>query len=96
MTPWLVLSLLTAALNLFAFTWIRGRWGRGVPVLALASLLGTVAGNAVGDRIGLHLLSIGDFRFAAAAIGAQLAMLVVLLLGALGPTVVIDDDAPRR
>ena len=92
MTPWLVLSLLTAALNLFAFIWIRGRWGRGVAVLALASLLGTVVGNAVGDRIALHLLSIGDFRFAAAAIGAQLAMLVVVLLGALGSPRIEPDN----
>ena len=95
MTPWLILAVLTAALNLFAFIWMRGRWGRGVALLGLGSLLGTVAGNAIGDRIGLHLLSIGDFRFAAAAIGAQLAMLVVLLLGALGPTTT-DDETRRR
>ena len=93
MTPWLVLTVLTAALNLFAFIWMRGRWGRGVALLALGSLVGTVAGNAVGDRIGFHLLSIGDFRFAAAAIGAQLVMLVVVLLGALGPAV--TDEEPR-
>jgi hypothetical protein len=85
MTPWLVLSAFTAALNLLAFIWIRNRWGRVVPLLALASLLGTVVGNAIGERLGLDLLRIGDFRVGAASVVAQLAMLAVVLLGAMGP-----------
>ncbi len=85
MTPWLVLSAFSAALNLLAFIWIRNQWGRVVPLLALASLLGTVVGNAIGERLGLDLLRIGDFRFAAASVVAQLAMLAVVLLGAMSP-----------
>lgn len=85
MMPWLVLSAFTAALNLLAFIWIRNRWGRVVPLLALASLLGTVVGNAIGERLGLDLLRIGDFRVGAASVVAQLAMLAVVLLGAMGP-----------
>lgn len=85
MTPWLVLTAFVAALNLLAFVWIRGRWGRIVGVLAVASVLGTIAGNAIGARVGLELLRLGEFQVLAASVVAQLAMLAVVLLAALGP-----------
>ena len=85
MTPWLVLTAFVAALNLLAFVWIRGRWGRMVGVLAVASVLGTIAGNAIGARAGLELLRLGEFHVLAASVVAQLAMLAVVLLAALGP-----------
>lgn len=85
MIAWLVLSLMTAALNLFVFLAVRGRWGAVVPLLAAASLLGTIAGNAVGGRLALGILRIGDFELLAASLGAQLAMLAMLLLSAMAP-----------
>lgn len=85
MGPWIVLAAFVAATNLLAFIAVRGRWGRIVPVLALASLVGTVAGNAVGSRTGLELVRIGDFHVVAASVMAQLAMLAVTLLSAIGP-----------
>lgn len=86
MSPWLVLVLFAAALNLVIFVFIRGRWDRLVALLGAASLLGAVGGHAVGERTGFDLLRIGDFHFAAASVGAQLCMLVVALLAALGPS----------
>jgi hypothetical protein len=85
MGPWIVLAVFVAAINLFAFIAVRGRWGRLVPLLAVASLIGTVAGNAVGSRTGLEVLRIGDFHVVAASVLAQLAMLAVTLLSAIGP-----------
>jgi hypothetical protein len=92
-SAWLILTVLTAAANLFLFIAVRGRWGRLVPILATGSLIGTVAGNAIGRRLGLGLLRIGDFELAAAAVAAQLAMLAVVLLAALWPSPTPDDDA---
>jgi ABC-type transport system involved in cytochrome c biogenesis permease subunit len=85
MGPWIVLAAFVAGINLFAFIAVRGRWGRLVPVLALASLVGTIGGNAVGQRTGLELVRIGDFHVLAASVLAQLAMLAVALLSAIGP-----------
>ena len=85
MGPWIVLAAFVAAINLFVFIALRGRWGRIVLVLALASLVGTVAGNAIGQRTGLEVLRIGDFHVIAASVAAQLAMLAVALLSAIGP-----------
>ena len=86
MTPWMVLTVLVAAINLMAFTALRGRWDRRLLVLALASLLGTVIGNAIGGRTGLEVVRIGDFHLVAASLAAQLAMLVTDLLAQLGPS----------
>lgn len=94
MIAWLILVVLTAALNLFILLALRGRWGRLVPFLALAALLGTIAGNAIGDRLSLDWLRIGDFEFAAASAGAQLAMLATLLLAAMVPSAAPPTDLP--
>lgn len=94
MIAWLILVVLTAGTNLFAFLAVRGRWGSLVPFLAIAALIGTVAGNAVGGRLGLDLLRIGDFDFAAASAGAEVAMLATLLLAALMPASTPPADEP--
>jgi hypothetical protein len=86
MTPWMVLTVFVAAINLMAFTAFRGRWDRRLWVLALASLLGTAVGNAIGSRTGLELVRVGDFHLVAACLGAQLAMLATDLLAQLAPS----------
>lgn len=86
MTPWLLITVLLALINLAAFLVVRGRWGRVVGLLALASLLGTIAGDAVGDATGLDILVLGDYHVLAACIGAQVLMLGTLLLMAMLPT----------
>jgi hypothetical protein len=83
--PWLVWVPLLALVNLFVFLAIRGRWGRLAWVLALASVVGVVIGDLVGGAIGFDLLRIGDMHVLAASIVAQLLMLAVTLLSALGP-----------
>lgn len=90
MTPWLLLTAFTAAINLALFIMVRGRWGRLVGPLALAALIGTVAGNAIGDLTGLEVLRLGDFNVVAASVTAQLAMLVTVLLSALAPSGEVD------
>jgi hypothetical protein len=85
MTPWLLITVLLATINLAAFLVLRGRWGRVVLPLALASVLGTVAGDAVGRVTGLEVLRLGDYHLVAASAGAQLLMLVTMLLAALLP-----------
>jgi hypothetical protein len=85
-TPWLLITLLLAAINLLGLLVVLGRWGRLVVLLAAASLLGTALGNAVGGMTGLELLRLGDYHVVAASIGAQLLMLGTLLLSALAPS----------
>jgi uncharacterized membrane protein affecting hemolysin expression len=96
MTPWMVLTVFVAAINLTIFIALRGRWERRVLVLALASLVGTMAGNAIGSRTGLELVRIGDFHLLAASLFAQLAMLATDLLAQLGPSRPPPQRSARR
>jgi hypothetical protein len=84
-TPWLLLTLMVAGANWAALLTVRGRWGRISAALAVASLVGTAAGDAVGRRTGLELIQVGDFHLLAASVTAQLAMIAVLLFGSLLP-----------
>ena len=83
--PWLVWVPLLAAINLLVFIAVRGRWGRIVPVLGVAAVIGVVVGDLVGERTGLEVMRIGDMNVLAASIAAQVLMAAVSLLGALGP-----------
>ena len=88
--PWLVWVPLLALINLLVFVAIRGRWGRVVVGLGLAAIAGVVIGDWVAGRLGLELLRIGDMHVIAASIGAQLLMVAVTLLAALGPVRIED------
>ena len=88
--PWLVWVPLLALLNLLVFIAIRGRWGRIVLALGGASVVGVVIGDAVGQALGLDALRIGDMHVLAASAAAQLLMIAVTLLAALGPVEIRD------
>jgi hypothetical protein len=90
MPPWLLWVPLLALINLLVFIAIRGRWGRIVLVLALASMVGVILGDRVADATGLEVLRIGDMHVLAASVGAQLLMVAVTLLAALGPVRIED------
>jgi len=83
--PWLLWVPLLALINLLVFIAIRGRWGRIVPVLGAAAVIGVIIGDQVGERVGLELLRIGDMNVLAASVMAQVLMIAVSLLAALGP-----------
>ncbi len=83
--PWLVWVPLLALVNLFAFLAIRGRWGRIAWVLLAASIVGVVLGDRVAEATGLEVLRVGDMHVVGASVVAQLCMLAVVLLSALGP-----------
>lgn len=85
MGPWLVWVPLLGLFNLLVFIAFRGRWGRGVPVLFVASMAGTVIGNEVAARTGLELVQVGDMHLVAASVAAQVLMVAVTLLSALAP-----------
>jgi hypothetical protein len=89
-SPWLLWVPLLALANLLVFVAIRGRWGRIVLALLVASMIGVILGGAVAGATGLEVLRIGDMHVVAASIGAQLLMLAVTLLAAIGPVRIED------
>jgi hypothetical protein len=85
MPTWLIWVPMLALINLLIFIAVRGRWGRSALALAVASVIGVVIGDQVGERTGLEVLRVGDMHVVAASVAAQAAMVVVSLLSALGP-----------
>jgi hypothetical protein len=83
--PWLIWVPALALLNLLVFLAIRGRWGRSVIGLSVASVLGIVIGDRLAEATGLELLRIGDMNVLGASVVAQALMIAVTLLSALGP-----------
>lgn len=83
--PWAIWIPTLGLINLLVFLTIRGRWGRSALPLGLAAVVGVVLGDQVAARTGLEPLRIGDMHVLAASVGAQLLMVVVTLLSALGP-----------
>ena len=83
--PWIVWVPMLALINLLLFLAVRGRWGRSVLALAAAAVIGVVIGDQVGSVTGLEVLRIGDMHVVAASVTAQVLMVVVSLLAALGP-----------
>lgn len=88
--PWLIWIPALALINLLVFIAIRGRWGRSVLALAVASAIGVVLGDRVAEATGLELLRIGDMNVLGASVAAQVLMIAVALLSALGPIRIED------
>ncbi len=90
LAPLLIWVPALALVNLLLFIAVRGRWGRIVIALAVASLAGVLLGNWLGEAMGIEVLRIGDMNVLAASVLAQAFMVAVTLLGALGPIRVED------
>jgi hypothetical protein len=85
-----ILAVVVGVLHTAIYVLIRGTAGNQLPLLVVAAILGAWAGDALGGRLGIDLLRIGDFRFLAASVMAWVGIGVVAVLAILGP-----DRRPR-
>ena len=85
MGPAPILSVLLGVFHASLFVLIRGSAGGQLPLLILAASLGAWAGDAIGARLGLDLLRIGDFRLVAASAMAWVGIGIVAIVAILGP-----------
>jgi hypothetical protein len=83
--PAIVLSVLVGVFWTGAYVLLRGSAGGRLPLVLLAAVLGAWAGDALGERIGLDVLVLGDYRLVAASIASCGGIAVVALLALLGP-----------
>ena len=81
-----VLALLVGIFHTGLYVLIRGSAGGQLPLLVLAAILGAWAGDAVGGRLGIDLLRIGDFRLLSASAMAWVGIGFVSVVAILGPT----------
>lgn len=83
--PALPLALLVGLVHTALYVLVRGNAGGRLPLTYAAASLGAWAGAALGSRIGIDLLSIGDFPLVPASIIAWLGIGIVAILATLGP-----------
>lgn len=83
--PALVLALLVGLAHTAAYVAIRGHAGGRLPLTYLAAALGAWAGAAIGGRLGLDILTIGDFGLVSASVVAWLGIAFVAVIAMLGP-----------
>jgi hypothetical membrane protein len=82
----MVLAVLVGIFNAALYVLIRGTAGGRLPILLVAAILGAWAGDALGDRLGLDLLRIGDFNLLAASIVAWVGIGISSTVAILGPS----------
>lgn len=84
--PSLVMSVLVGTFHAALSVVIRGTAGGRLPALVAAAVLGAWAGDAIFDRLGIGLLTLGDYHLVGASIVAWLGIGLVSIMAALGPT----------
>jgi len=80
-----VLAVLVGVFHTALYVLIRGSAGGQLPLVVLAAILGAWAGDAIGARLGIDLLRIGDFRLLSASMVAWLGIGFVALVAVLAP-----------
>ncbi|MEO8469200.1 MAG: hypothetical protein ABI573_05985 [Chloroflexota bacterium] len=90
-----VLALLLGTFHVSVYVLIRGSAGQRLPWLILAAFLGAWAGNALGARLGIEFILIGDFHVIAASALAWVGIAGVAIVAILGPQPERDAAAGR-
>lgn len=80
-----VLALLLGILHVSIYVLIRGSAGQRLPWLILAAFLGAWAGNALGTRLEIEFILIGDFHVVVASVLAWVGIAGVAIVAILGP-----------
>ncbi len=82
--PALPLSLLLGLIYTSVYVLIRGDGGSRLPLMYIAAALGAWAGAAIGARLGLTFLAIGDYPLIPASVMAWVGIGIVAILATLG------------
>jgi uncharacterized membrane protein YdjX (TVP38/TMEM64 family) len=80
-----ILAAIVGLFHVSAYVFIRGRAGARLPLLILAAVLGAWAGDAVGARLSVDPIRIGDFHLVSASVVAWLGIGLVAILAILVP-----------
>jgi hypothetical membrane protein len=81
-----ILALLVGIFHASLYVLVRGSAGGQLPLLLVAAVLGAWAGDALGARLGIDILRIGDFRLVPASLVAWVGIGFVSIVAILGPT----------
>lgn len=83
--PSLVLSVLVGVFHASLYVLIQGSAGGRLPLLVLAAILGAWAGDAIMGRLGVEVLTLGDYHLIGASVLAWVGIGLVSVVAILGP-----------
>jgi len=83
--PSLVLSVLVGIFHSALSVVIRGSAGGRLPLIVVAAILGAWAGDTLMDRLGIDVLTIGDYHLIGASVLAWVGIAIVSAVAVLGP-----------
>jgi hypothetical protein len=83
--PSLILSVLVGTFHASLSVLLRGSGGGRLPAVVIAAILGAWAGDALMDRLGLDILTIGDYHLVGASLLAWVGIALVSIVSILGP-----------
>ena len=84
--PSLILSVLVGSFHAALSVLLRGSAGGRLPAVVVAAMLGAWAGDALMDRLGLDVLTIGDYHLIGASVLAWVGIALVSIVSILGPS----------
>ena len=84
--PALILSVLVGTFHASLSVLLRGSAGGRLPAVVIAAILGAWAGDALMGRLGLDILTIGDYHLLGASILAWVGIGLVSVVSILGPS----------
>jgi hypothetical protein len=83
--PAAILAALVGLFHTALFAFLSGKGGFRLVLTLLAAILGAWAGDAIGGRLGIDPIRIGDFRLLAASAMAWVGIGFIEMLAVLGP-----------
>lgn len=83
--PAVVVAVVLGVFHAALYVAVRGGAGARLPLLVLAAVVGAWAGDALGRRLGIDLLRIGDVRLLTASVVAWMGIGLAELVAVLGP-----------
>ena len=84
--PAIILSVLVGIFHASLYVLIRGTAGGRLAIIVVAAILGAWAGDALAARLGVDVLTIGDFHLLGASIVAWVGIGVSTAVAILGPS----------
>jgi hypothetical protein len=94
-SPSVVLAVLVGVFWTAFAVLVTGVAGARLPFVLILAILGAWAGDALGGRLGIEILRIGDFRLVSASVGAWAGIGIVVLVSILGPTRPVGPGSSR-